>query len=324
VEDEPTVDLVRAQLRRLRLKADLNQEEFGRKIHYSASMVSAIELGQRPLDRLSLARADEVLETGGLLVSLLDLAKRLGEPVWFRPWLEAERNADQLRCFQPTLIPGLLQTENYARAVLRFDDTRSEHEVEQQVAARLARQSILTGENPPQFIAVLDEAALRRTDAIMAEQLAHLLKMAELSHIHIHLIPLGTGLHVGLSGPFALARSADGGWVGHLENQLGGVVVDREDGLATLLARWESVRNEALPSRQSIKLIKEVQEKPSRGEQAGGHRGGHRGGPVGHAQLGERTQQVGLHGRLGDVQSAADLDVGQTGADQSEDLDLAR
>ncbi|MFG2054732.1 helix-turn-helix transcriptional regulator [Micromonospora sp. NPDC048930] len=260
---ESTVDLVRAQLRRLRIAAGMSQEEFGKRVHNSGSQVSAVELGQRPLDKSFLARADEVLQTGGLLVSLLKLAERDGEPVWFRPWLEAERAARQLRLFEPVLIPGLLQAENYARAVLRTDDTLSSDEVDRRVAARLERQAILTADNPPQVFVVLDERTLRQTSdglsGIMAEQVAHLIALAEQPHVHIHVIPAATSLHIGSSGPFALARSADGGWVGHLENQLGGVVVDREDGVAALLARWEGVRNEALPRRQSSDLMKEVQ-----------------------------------------------------------------
>lgn len=262
-EQAPTVDLIRAQLRRLRITAGLSQEEFGRLVHYSGSMVSALELGQRPPDGAFLTRADEALDTGGLLMSLLNLAKRDGEPVWFRPWLEAERSAHQLRVFEPTLVPGLLQTENYARVILRGVDTLSDEEVEQRVATRMERQKILAGARPPQFVAVIDEAALRFTGdgvgGIMAQQIAHLIDCADRAHIHIHVIPAGTGLHVGLSGPFALARSADGGWVGHLENQLGGVVVDREEGVAALLTLWESVRNGALSRRQSIELMKDVE-----------------------------------------------------------------
>ncbi len=259
MKEEPIADLIRAQLRRLRTAAGLSQEEFGKRVHYSGSQVSAVELGQRPLDKLFLARTDEVLKTGGLLMALLKMAERDGEPSWFKPWLEAERAAKQLRYFNPTLVPGLLQTANYARAVLRFDDTRPEDEVEKQVTTRLERQEILTREHPPQVVAVIDESALRRRDAIMAEQLAHLLRLAELSHIHIHVIPLDAGLHVGLSGPLALARSAEGGWVGHLENQLDGPVVDREDEMATLLARWEGVRGVALPHNLSVSLMKEVE-----------------------------------------------------------------
>ncbi|MEU6073543.1 helix-turn-helix transcriptional regulator [Micromonospora sp. NPDC047074] len=261
--EEPTADLIRTQLRRMRMNANLSQEEFGRLVHYSASMVSAVETGTRPLDRVFLARADEVLHSGDLLVALLRIAERDREPSWFRPWLEAERAARQLRYFNPALIPGLFQTENYARAVLRFNDTFSEAEVERKLAARLARQEILAREDPPQIVVVVDESVLSRTaeglSGIMVQQVGRLIEVADLPHVHIHLVPRSTGLHIGSSGPFALARSADGGWVGHLEHQLGGAVVDDEDGVAALLARWENVRTEALPRRQSIDLMKEVQ-----------------------------------------------------------------
>ncbi|WP_200208183.1 helix-turn-helix domain-containing protein [Micromonospora coerulea] len=262
MEGEPTAELIRAQLRRLRVNAELSQDEFGKLVHFSGSQVSAIELGQRPLDRFFLKRADEVLGTGGLLTSLLKLAERDGQPNWLRPWLEAERQAQQMRCYQPTLIPGLLQTENYARAVIRSADTLSEDEVEQRLSVRLDRQCILSQPNPPQFVAVIEEAVLRRADegfkGIMAEQTTHLLECAGRPHISVHVIPVEVSVHVGLIGPFVLGRDANGGWVGHLETQLGGVVVDRDEDLAILLSRWESVRNEALSRRQSIELMKKA------------------------------------------------------------------
>lgn len=262
-DQAPTMDLIRAQLRRLRIAAGMSQEELGKMVHYSGSHVSAVELGTRTLEPAFLGRADEVLDTGDLLTALLKLARRDGQPVWFRPWIDAEQTAIQLRNFQPTLVPGLLQTEHYARTILRGVDTLSDEQVERRVAARMERQKALTGEHPPQFVAVLDEAALRfhgsGVDGIMAQQIAHLIACAELPHVHVHIIPAGSGLHIGLSGPLALARSADGDWVGFQENHLGGVVVDREDGVAVLLTTWESVRNEALPRQQSIDLMKEAE-----------------------------------------------------------------
>ncbi|TDB79002.1 helix-turn-helix transcriptional regulator [Micromonospora sp. KC721] len=259
MEGEQTVDLIRAQLRRQRVLAGMNQEEFGKRTNYSASTVSAVETGTRPIDLPYARRADEILETGGLFESLLRSAQRDSLPTWFKPWRDAERVANQLRYFNPTLIPGLLQTENYARAVLRFDDTRPESEVEQQVASRLERQEILTRERPPQVVAVIDESALRRQDAIMGEQLAHLLRMTELPHVHVHVVPANAGLHVGLSGPLALAMLPDGTWLGHLDDQLGGTAVGTDEKVATLLARWEGVRGVALPEVLSVALVKEVE-----------------------------------------------------------------
>ncbi|WMF04573.1 Scr1 family TA system antitoxin-like transcriptional regulator [Micromonospora robiginosa] len=112
---------------------------------------------------------------------------------------------------------------------------------------------------PPTRPRVTDESSLRRRDAVMAEQLAHLVQMAELPHVQLHIIPADAGLHVGLSGPLALAHLAEGGWAGHMENQLAGSAVDGEDATSTLLARWEGVRSVALPHALSIALIKEVE-----------------------------------------------------------------
>ncbi|RKN46371.1 helix-turn-helix domain-containing protein [Micromonospora endolithica] len=262
MEGEPTSALIRAQLRRLRLNAELSQEEFGKLVHYSGSQVSAVELGQRPLDRLFLARADEVLGTGGLLMSLLKLAERDGQPSWLRPWLDAERDARQLRCYHPTLIPGLLQTEHYARAVIRADDMLGDDEVEKRLAVRMDRQSVLARPDPPKFVAVVEEAVLRRADegfrGILTQQIAHLIEWSERPHVSVHVIPVDSSGHVGLAGPFTLARGGDGGWVGHLESQLSGTTIDRDEEVAILLARWESVRSEALPQGQSARLMKEV------------------------------------------------------------------
>ncbi|MFI7302385.1 helix-turn-helix domain-containing protein [Micromonospora aurantiaca (nom. illeg.)] len=260
--EEPTAELIRAQLRRLRNVAGLNQEEFGRLVHYSPSMVSAVETGSRPYDRLFLARADEVLNSGGLLVSLLKMAEREGLPSWLRPWLDAERSARQLRCFHPTLIPALLQTENYARAVIRCDDLLSDAEVESRVAARMDRQDVLRQPNPPQLVAVIDEGLLHRQEesfhGLLAQQIEHLVVCAERPYVSIHVLPLQVGLHIGLSGPFTLARGAEGGWVASMECQLTTSVIDGDADVATLLSRWEMIRSEALPRRQSLELLKEV------------------------------------------------------------------
>ncbi|WP_432050432.1 helix-turn-helix domain-containing protein [Verrucosispora sp. NA02020] len=257
-----TADLIRAQLRRLRVAAGLSQEEFGKQVHYSPSMVSAVETGSRPYDRSLLARADEVLRSGGLLVALQRIAEREGQPSWFLPWLDAERMARQLRVFQPTLIPALLQTEGYARAVIRCDDLLSDEEVDRRVAARLDRQTVLTQPEPPQLIAVVDEAVLHRREErfwpVMVHQIEHLIACAERTQVSIHVVPLGVGVHIGLSGPFSLACSEEGGWVAIMENQLTATPTDSETDLATLLARWETVRNEALSRQQSIELLDRV------------------------------------------------------------------
>ncbi|WFE37077.1 helix-turn-helix transcriptional regulator [Micromonospora sp. WMMD998] len=256
----PLADFIVSEIRRARGMSGMTQETFGRSAGFSASHVSAVESGSRALTMDFVKGTDRALRNGGFFERLV---AKLGAPSWFLPWLDAERGARQLRLFEPLLIPGLLQTENYARVVMRLNDLMSTEEVDQRVSGRMSRHRILTSETPPQVVVVLDESALHRAgeefSVVIAEQVAHLIVVAELPHVHIHVIPATAGLHIGLSGPFALARGEDGRWVGHLENQLGGIVVDGQDELHILEARWENVRTEALPRRQSLDLLKEVQ-----------------------------------------------------------------
>ncbi|WP_329111010.1 helix-turn-helix transcriptional regulator [Micromonospora sp. NBC_01699] len=255
----PLAEFIVGEIRRARAASGQTQEAFGKLAGFSGSHVSAVENGTRTLTMDFVRGGDRALHTGGVYERLV---LKFGAPSWFQPWLDAEQKADQIRTFQPNLIPGLLQTEDYARVVFQLDTELSEAEVEQAVASRIDRQAVLDRDDPPYLIAVLDEAALHRfaegSDKMLAAQLLHLLRMAERPRVSVHVIPAGVGLHLGLSGPFVLARSPEGDWVGHMEDQLGGTVVHRTEQVARLLARWESVRNEALPTRQSLDLIKEV------------------------------------------------------------------
>ncbi|MGW4462845.1 helix-turn-helix domain-containing protein [Micromonospora sp. NPDC004704] len=255
----PLAEFIVGELRRGRAAAGTTQEAFGKAAGFSASHVSAVENGTRALTMDFVRGGDRALHTGGVYERLV---RRFGAPEWFQPWLEAEQSTTQLRTFQPNLIPGLLQTADYARAVLRLDPRLTDDELEQKVASRIERQSILLREPVPQYIAVIDESAIRRIggayEKVMIEQMVHLLACAERPNVSVHILPLDVVLHAGLSGPVSLARLPDGTWVGQLENQLGGNVVHRPEQLDILLERWESVRNEALSRRQSLDLIKEV------------------------------------------------------------------
>ncbi|MER5700883.1 helix-turn-helix transcriptional regulator [Micromonospora sp. NPDC002296] len=180
---------------------------------------------------------------------------------WFRKWAELEQDATSLRSYQPLLVPGLLQTEGYARAVLSTGGLLPPAEVERIVAGRLDRQVILSAEAPPQLVAVIDEVVLRRMvgdRAVMAGQLAHLAAMAGREHVQVRVIPAENPWHTGLAGPFVLARLPDGTELAYIDNQLRGQVVSDPVDVASLGRRWESVTGEALPCRRSIELIREV------------------------------------------------------------------
>jgi len=181
---------------------------------------------------------------------------------WFRPWEEIEREAVALRSYEPLVVPGLLQTEGYARAMLHVGGVNTADEVERIVLTRLERQTILTGARPPFLVMVIDEVVLRRLvadRAVMHDQLRHLIALTESHpHVQIRVIPAGVPWHTGLAGPFALARLADGHEFAYLDNQLRGEIHAAHDDIATLGRRWDSVSGEALPREASIDLIKEV------------------------------------------------------------------
>ncbi|GAA2185241.1 helix-turn-helix domain-containing protein [Micromonospora lupini] len=186
---------------------------------------------------------------------------RRREPVWFRPWQEIERDAISLRSYQSVVLPGLLQTEAYARAVLAGADVIARGDIERHLATRLARQSILMRDDPPHFTAVVDEAVLRRPvggRATMGAQVKALLVACEAPHVRVHIVPSSVGAYAGLNGPFVIAVGPEHQTAGYLDNQLQGQVVTGVQDIAAILAAWENVRGEALSHWQSVDLLTEM------------------------------------------------------------------
>lgn len=208
-----------AQLRRLREAAGVGRDEAGATIRASGSKIARLELGRtgvRPrdvADLLTLYGVDADAERA----TLLALTGQCDEPGWWQPyedvvpeWLRdylgLEQAASLVRTYEVQLIPGLLQTESYARAVIahgRLDD------VERRVELRMKRQEVLRRPAGPRLWAVIDEAALRRPIcglATMRAQLRHLIDMSRLPNVTIQVMPFHTGGHAGLTGPFTVLR----------------------------------------------------------------------------------------------------------------------
>ncbi|NBE81454.1 helix-turn-helix domain-containing protein [Micromonospora rubida] len=259
---------VLGELRLFRASLGASQDEFGRAIGYSGSHVSSVETGGRPPTKEYMKAIDSQYHLDDRFGRMLrELAKLDADPVWLREWIEFEREVTTLRWFELSYLPGLLQTERYARATLaggRF----TPDEVERIVASRLGRQEILERDRPPQFIAVVDESVLRRPvldqPGLMAEQLDHLVAQAMREHIQVHVVPVDAGMYLGLAGQFIIAELPDGTRVAHADNQLSAQIVDAPVDVAKIARTWEIVRNEALPRRQSSELIKEVAKSWSR------------------------------------------------------------
>ncbi|MFF5217815.1 Scr1 family TA system antitoxin-like transcriptional regulator [Micromonospora sp. NPDC000442] len=189
-----------------------------------------------------------------------DVLKRR-EPAWFRRWVDIEREAVALRWFELTWVPGLLQTEAYARATLAGEKLTTD-DVGRLVEARLQRQAILRRDSPPMLVVVLDELVLRRSAygdrALMREQCEHLVACGELPTTSIHVVPASVGMYPGLGGPFTLAELDDGSVLGHADSQAESQIIDQAAEVATLGRRWERIRGEALSRAQSLDLLREA------------------------------------------------------------------
>jgi transcriptional regulator with XRE-family HTH domain len=257
-----TLAFLAGELRRARGAAGLSQGQLAEAISYSESLVAMVETGRRTPSKDFTGRCDEALTTGGLLTRILhDVVSREFAPEWLRPWHPLEREATALRTYQPAFVPGLLQTPDYARAVLADGGLATDEEREQHLVTRLARQAILNRPGRPQFIAVLDEMVLRRAIGgakVMHEQLRYLRDAARDGLVRIQVVPLTVGMYPGLNGPFVLATLAGDGDVVYLDDAIRGHVVESPSEVAYIRRVWDDVRCEALPHSRSMELIGEA------------------------------------------------------------------
>ncbi|WP_329109061.1 helix-turn-helix transcriptional regulator [Micromonospora sp. NBC_01699] len=256
------IEYVLEELRLARTDRDMSQEEFGKAIGYSGSHVSSVETGQRPPTPPYVDKIDEVFKTGGRYARMMRrLAKLELSPTWLRQWIEYEAAALTLRWYEATCVPGLMQTEAYARATLAGGRFTPE-EVSQAVASRLDRQKILERETPPQLNVIIDEQIIHRPvldrPGLMLAQCERIIELGELDHVQVGLVPADAGMYIGMSGQFIIAELPDGRRVAHADNQLRAQIVDDASDVARLAQTWEIVRNHTLPGRQSLQRIKEV------------------------------------------------------------------
>ena len=208
----------------------MSQDALGAEVHMSGSQIGHYENGRSiPPDDVA-AGFDRVFGTGDKMQQQAKRARGEAVAPWLRPWKDNEERSTLLRTFQTNLVPGLLQTEAYARMVLN-NGLRSEAHVEELTRDRMARQAATLGRtNPVTISAVICEPVLRTGDpAIMKEQLDHLVEMSQRPNVHIWVIPTAAGVHAGHSGPFVLATLANGDRIGYLDDQLEGKIVSEID-----------------------------------------------------------------------------------------------
>jgi hypothetical protein len=257
-----------AELRRARLAAEMSQDQLGRALSFSGDLVGKIETSERAPTPSFAAGCDSTFpHLDGLFTRLMELARRWDGPYpqWFRDWLEAEREASSLRWWEPMLVPGLLQTADYARALFRAwqSGSTTDEDLEELVTARLDRQGILDRPKPPELWVVVDETVLHRligSRKIMYDQLLHLADTSCRPGITVQVVPAEVGAHTGLLGAFIVAGFDNAPSILYAETAVEGQTIEKSALVGKAALAFDRLRAEALPRGASRDLIGKVAE----------------------------------------------------------------
>jgi transcriptional regulator with XRE-family HTH domain len=273
--NSPTVRRRRlaSELRRLREAAQLTIDEVGEKLECSASKISRIETGHVGVtprdvrDMLELYAIDDDQRE-----ALVQLAREARKKGWWHAYNEVftgsfvglESDASSLHTHQNVLVPGLLQTEEYTRAVIKaIRPDNGEEEVSRRVAARLTRQKLLTDQQPPEYWAILDEAVLCRAvggPKIMRAQLLKLIELSDLPHVTLQVVPFGAGAHAGMEGPFLILgfpEPADPDVV-YVENTTTGSYLEEPSDVYRYTLMFDHLRASALNPADSLLRVRQA------------------------------------------------------------------
>lgn len=268
--------LVGAHLRTLREERGLSRDEAGYSIRASGSKISRMELGRVTLKERDVADLLTLYGvTDGDWAAVLDMAQRAATPgwwraygdyipSWFEPYLGLEQSASVIRSYEVQCVPGLLQTEDYARAVIRLGHRAAgEFETEERVRLRMRRQHILTRADPARLWAIIDEGALRRPvggRVVMRGQLQHLIDAAENPNVTIQVLPFTSSAHAAAGGPISILRFPE--WelpdIVYLEQLNGAVYPDRP---AEVERYWDAMNRlvtEAEPPAPTLAILRQI------------------------------------------------------------------
>lgn len=238
-----------SELRHARETAGMSQDDLASAINFVKSHISMVENLKRSPTREFAVAVDRALQTGGRFERMTDaLLVPEVNPTWFRPWVHYEELATTIRWYEPRLVPGLLQVEGYALALLKADSA---------TAARMERQAVL---DTAAVSVIIDEAVLHRmigSPAVMVEQLERLLTDVR---AEVHVAPYDARTYAGVMGMFIVA-TVDGNEVGYVDTPARGFVVTEPEVVLVLRERWVGLAAEALPRSLSEAKIKEAIER---------------------------------------------------------------
>ncbi|MFI6475137.1 Scr1 family TA system antitoxin-like transcriptional regulator [Streptomyces sp. NPDC050516] len=246
-----------AVVQALREHAGLSREDLAALVGYSKHTVASVELGRRMAYPDFIEGTEAATgNTGALKRAARYLSREPGLASWFRKWALLEREAISLYTYESRLVPGLLQTEAYARILFRaqlppLDDAQ----IEANLAARLERQQLLAGRPNTSYSFIIDEYVFaRRTGGpeVTRELIDFVLESTSPRNVELQILPMDTGVHAGLAGPMQLAETPSHQWFGYCEGQESGQFVSDPKLISTLHMRYAKLRSQALTPEQSV------------------------------------------------------------------------
>ncbi|MHA5050257.1 helix-turn-helix domain-containing protein [Streptomyces sp. SD15] len=259
-----------SRVRRLRTAAGLTQAELGDRTHVVSTRITQIERASGAKPTLALARAlDAALGADNLLVELWPYVYREAFPDWSRAFMAYSERAVSIGEYAAHVVPGLLQTEEYARAVLSVGLTlSSEAQLEERLTVRMGRQERLGSADRPALWVVLDEAVLRRPvggHAVMRGQLERLIEAAAEPHIDVQVLPFDQGEHDAMGGSLTILALPDGSEVAYTEGAHYGQLIEDPAEVRRFSLTYDRLRAAALPPLMSLDMIRSVMEGNHRG-----------------------------------------------------------
>ena len=256
-------------LKALRERAGMSQKQLADMVNYSASFISAIENGAKPAKFSLVQRLDQALNAGGALIVVWPLTTVGTYPSWFARVAELEREAFKIHEWEMRVVPGLLQTVEYARVVMRAArPTDDDESTERDVTARIDRQEMFTSDSPPFAWFIIDESVLRRSIGgphVMRAQLEKLEHMAEMPNVVIQIMPSDIGSHPGIEGPLRILEFRDSPPIWYTEGWYSGRIVETPQEVASAMTCFDLMKASALSPGESSRAIASIRSKQYEG-----------------------------------------------------------
>ncbi|MFF4270966.1 Scr1 family TA system antitoxin-like transcriptional regulator [Streptomyces sp. NPDC001536] len=254
------VKMVGSLVGTFRRAAGMTQVALAERVGVDEETIASIEQGRRTLKEDLAALLDELLDTkGALVVALAHLPEVDLFPRWAEEYIDLEREALALSWYDNQVLPGLLQTPAYARAVFLNDvPALTDDEIEQRVVARMERQEILHRRVPPTICFVISEVTVRDRlggDEVYYEQVHRLREWADLAGVTLQIMPVGRDFHAGLVGPFTVIETVDHQRIGYTEAPRRGWLIADPDEVSSLDRRYAMLRSQALNPQETKSLL---------------------------------------------------------------------